>query len=124
MSELDHTLKLVDEEIAKLRQKTMFCLSNYDYHHKNDEYKIIAELLLILQEAEEEGERFTRNISNLKNIIEKCRNKCAEANQLLKEFRAIRGNVTNEEKVIVNNDSFGGNDDCDQDDEANKENNS
>ncbi|KAI8127856.1 hypothetical protein CVS40_2454 [Lucilia cuprina] len=83
MSSFNDTIKLLKEKLDDLQRDTQFCVNNYDYHHKNNEYEIIQDLHCILKDSLVDGQEFLSYMENIRSSIETARRKCSDIDVLL-----------------------------------------
>ncbi|XP_075156192.1 uncharacterized protein LOC142229514 [Haematobia irritans] len=99
MSSLSDVLRDMDDKIEDLYRDTKFCLNNYDYHHKNNEYEVLNKMKCILDECAPDGKRFIKSMKKFKDTIDLARKKCSEVDDLLKELNIDPGNTGNSPSV-------------------------
>ncbi|XP_037816779.1 uncharacterized protein LOC119607084 isoform X2 [Lucilia sericata] len=83
MSSFNDTIKLLKEKLDDLQRDTQFCVNNYDYHHKNNEYDIIQDLHCILKDSLVDGQEFLSYMENIHSSVETARKKCSDIDVLL-----------------------------------------
>lgn len=86
MASLMDIFRDLEDKIDDLQRDTKFCINNYDYHHKNNEPEILAKIQTVLAECGPEADVFHKNMEQFKETIAKARMKCAELDDIMKEF--------------------------------------
>lgn len=82
-STITQVLKSIEDKLEDLWRDVRFCLNNYDYHHKNNEYEIMESLQNILNESLQDGEEFFHRMKTVRSSITTARKKCSELDELL-----------------------------------------
>ncbi|XP_073829107.1 uncharacterized protein [Musca autumnalis] len=104
MPNINEIMRNFDEQIDDLLRDTKFCLNNYDYHHKNNEYEILNKIRSILEDCSPDGVEFQRNLEQIKETIEVAKQKCSEVDDMIKEL-----GITNGDGDGGSNNTSGGN---------------
>ncbi|XP_011295585.1 uncharacterized protein LOC105262376 isoform X2 [Musca domestica] len=86
MSNLMDIFRDIEDQIDDLQRDTKFCLNNYDYHHKNNEYEILKKIQNILEESASDGPEFQMNLEQMKETIQVAQRKCLEVDEIIKDL--------------------------------------
>ncbi|XP_020712885.1 uncharacterized protein LOC105664585 [Ceratitis capitata] len=92
------------DKVAELQQQTHFCINNYAYHHKNNEFDVLRQKEKQLRVSAIYLNEFLGTLSDFQRTISEMNNKCDEIDVILSNLEKSDGESgtdNNKENIFV-----------------------
>ncbi|XP_017494165.1 PREDICTED: uncharacterized protein LOC108382292 [Rhagoletis zephyria] len=85
------------EKITDLQRHTRYCINNYDYYHKNNEFDILRNKEKILRTSAVHLNDFLNTLAQVQDTIEELNKQCDEVDAILGNCTSNKGNKDEKE---------------------------